>query len=253
MKVSAMRSDRMVIGCRAPTGCRVDGSVTSIASATRTAASRSARSTPAACRNEPGPRPGRGSPAFRHRLARPRQGRQRLAGLGPLPIGRRDGPSWPGQSVEIACGTESVFGRPDCLGQRIGRQQIRMTRPRSRTLLGLGNRVTGVTQVPIIGDAKFTLRGNSPAKDPTPPYRECPSTRKARMLRPLIIAAIWMSAVSAALLAVFVKTDWWIIGDWWSVAILLAALAALARGSDPDLPRFFGPTRYSDISAFSSN
>lgn len=47
------------------------------------------------------------------------------------------------------------------------------------------------------------------------------------MLRPLIIAAIWMSAVTAALLAVFVKTDWWIIGDWWSVAILLGALAAL--------------------------
>ncbi len=44
-KVSAMCSARMVIGWRAPIGCRVEGKVTSIDSATRTAASRSARNT----------------------------------------------------------------------------------------------------------------------------------------------------------------------------------------------------------------
>lgn len=41
-----------------------------------------------------------------------------------------------------------------------------MTHPRSRTLLGLGNRVTGVTQVPIIGDAKFALRGQFAREGP---------------------------------------------------------------------------------------
>ncbi|SKU00145.1 Uncharacterised protein [Mycobacteroides abscessus subsp. abscessus] len=44
MKVSAMFSDRIVMGWRAPRGCLVEGNVTSMRSATSTAASRSARS-----------------------------------------------------------------------------------------------------------------------------------------------------------------------------------------------------------------
>ena len=44
MNVSAMCSAKIVIGWRAPVGCRVDGNVTSMRSAISTAASRSARS-----------------------------------------------------------------------------------------------------------------------------------------------------------------------------------------------------------------
>ena len=52
------------------------------------------------------------------------QGRQRLARLGHCRSVAEMVRLGAGQSVEIACGTESVLGRPDCLGQRIGRQQI---------------------------------------------------------------------------------------------------------------------------------
>jgi len=47
------------------------------------------------------------------------------------------------------------------------------------------------------------------------------------MLRPLIMVALWLAAVAAGVLATILKTDWWLAGDWWTIAIVLAALAAL--------------------------
>lgn len=47
------------------------------------------------------------------------------------------------------------------------------------------------------------------------------------MLRPLIMATLWLAAIAAAVLAFATRTHWWLWGDWWTVGAFLAGLAAL--------------------------
>ncbi len=47
------------------------------------------------------------------------------------------------------------------------------------------------------------------------------------LIRPLIMASLWLAAIAAGVLAFATRTHWWLWGDWWTVAALLGGLAAL--------------------------